>query len=68
MLINATLTDKKIVELTVTSTQITAQCKILLTECDEGHDEDLGALSKEHREQHSFPGRTEYIPMDLLPP
>lgn len=27
---------------------ITVYCKIALTECDEGHDEDLGALSEEH--------------------
>lgn len=43
-------------------------CKAALTESDEGHYEDLGALSKEHRQQHAFPGGTENIPMHLLPP
>ena len=42
--------------------------KIVLTQCDEGHDEDLGALSKEHRQQHAFPRGTENIPVHLLPP
>lgn len=44
-----------------------AQCKTVLTESDEGHDEDLGALSQEHRQQHAFPGGTENIPVHLLP-
>lgn len=43
------------------------QCKSVLTESDEGHDEDLGALSKEHGEQHALPGGTENVPMHLLP-
>lgn len=44
------------------------QCKIALTEGDEGHDEDLGALSKEYRQQHAFPGRPENVTVHLLPP
>lgn len=40
----------------------------LLTEGDEGHDEDLGSLAEEHRKQHALPGRPEHIPVHLLPP
>lgn len=47
--------------------QTVSSTEKLLTQCDKGHDEDLGALSKEHRQQHSLPGRTENIPMHLLP-
>lgn len=39
-----------------------------LTERDECHDEDLRALSQEHRQQHALPGGSEYITMHLLPP
>lgn len=39
----------------------------MLTQSDEGHNEDLGALSQEHRQQHSFPGGAEDIAMHLLP-
>lgn len=39
-----------------------------LTECDECHDEDLCALSQEHRQQHALPGGSEHITMHLLPP
>lgn len=39
----------------------------MLTESNEGHDEDLGALSQEHRQQHSLSGRTEDIAVHLLP-
>lgn len=38
------------------------------TEGDEGHDEDLGSWTKENRQQHSLPGRSENISMDQLPP
>ena len=39
----------------------------MLTERDEGHDEDLGALSKEDRQQHALPGGAEDVPVHLLP-
>lgn len=43
-------------------------CNAVLTEGDEGHDEDLGALAQEHRQQHALPGGPEHITMHLLPP
>lgn len=44
------------------------KCVMALTECDKCHDEDLRALSQEHRQQHALPGGSEDITMHLLPP
>lgn len=45
-----------------------SECEKTLTECDECHDEDLRALSQEHRQQHALPGRSEHITVHLFPP
>lgn len=39
----------------------------ILTQGDEGHDEDLSALSEKDRQKHAQPGWPEHITMYLLP-
>lgn len=41
--------------------------KSALTKGDEGHDEDLSALSEEDRQKHAHPGWPKHITMNLLP-
>lgn len=42
-------------------------CSNALTKGDEGHDEDLSALSEEDGQKHAHPGRPEHVTMNLLP-
>lgn len=41
---------------------------MILTKCDEGHDEDLRALPEKYRQQHAHLGWPKHISVYLLPP